>query len=362
MARYRVAHLGLGGRGTTHADAFLKLDDRFELVGLCELNHERLREYKEQKRLRQVPDFADAETMLRETKPDIFCFITHPNVPRVDFVRMAAGHDVRAVAMEKPMATSLAEARGILHACREHGIKGVVSHQQKYLTSLRHIKAKIDGGEIGRLVRIVASCQAWLAQLGTHYVDYVLWLNRESAPAWVVGHVHGRELLADHHPSPNYTMGQIGFDNGVRAVVEFGKLSAAHMPPEKFWVDNRLTAYGTHGCAWGETDGRTGFLGTSSGGVPVEAQGEDWATQSTRDLQPAYLAELADWLDGAVATHSCGLEVSYRGYEVMEALCISALENVRVDLPLDPARCEDIFERMRRTLPECPEREPAVTA
>ena len=34
--------------------------------------------------------------------------------------------------------------------------------------------------------------QAWLSQLGTHYMDYILWANGGSRARWVVGHVHGR--------------------------------------------------------------------------------------------------------------------------------------------------------------------------
>ncbi|NQU45368.1 gfo/Idh/MocA family oxidoreductase, partial [bacterium] len=49
MEKHRVAHLGLGPRGITHADAVLELKDRFELVGLCELNEERLGKYVQEK-------------------------------------------------------------------------------------------------------------------------------------------------------------------------------------------------------------------------------------------------------------------------------------------------------------------------
>ena len=43
-------------------------------------------------------------------------------------------------------------------------------------------------------------------------------------------------------------------------------------------------------------------------------------------------------------------------YEILEAVCISAMDHIRVDLPLDPDKCEDIFQRMRTELPECPDR------
>ena len=209
--------------------------------------------------------------------------------------------------------------------------------------------------QLGQVQRIEASCQAWLAQLGTHFMDYALWINGGSRARWVVGHVHGKELLADSHPSPNFTLGQVEFENGVRAVVEFGKLASSTMAPEKFWFDNRLTVRGSHGYAWGETDGRWGALTRSSGGEVVGGEGDDWHTQERKRLQLLFAADLADWLDDDARVHPCNVEISYHGYEILEGLCISALEHRRVDLPLDTSDCGDVFARMRQELPDCPE-------
>jgi len=348
MKRYRVAQVGVGSRGMVHVNGFLALPDRFELAALCDINEKLL---GERSAGMKAATYADAEKMLAEIKPDVFCFVTQPDV-RLEMVQLAARHGVKALALEKPMATSLPEANRMVTLCRQHGIQAVVSHQQKYLTSLQKMKAIVDGGQIGEVYMITASCQAWLAQLGTHFVDYALWANGFHKAKWVVGHAHGKELLSDHHPSPNYVMGQIGFENGVRAFVEFGKLSKSNMDTKVFWLDNRLTVYGTKGYAWGDTDGR---WGAQVDGNVLGEQGDGWATQQGTRLQPLYFQELADWLDGKVADHSCNLEHAYHGYEIMEALCISAMDKVRVDLPLDTSNMYDMFERMRRELPECPQ-------
>ena len=113
------------------------------------------------------------------------------------------------------MATSLAEARQITDLCRKAGVKFIVSHQQKYGQHWHKAKAVAERGEIGDLVRIHASSRASLAQLGTHLVDYILWFNGARRAKWVVGHVHGRKFLKDSHPSPDYTEGEIAFENGV---------------------------------------------------------------------------------------------------------------------------------------------------
>ena len=347
--KYRVAQVGCGARGKIHLDAFLKLREQFEIVGVCDLERRKMEELAASKGIPSDRLFNDADAMLKATQPDLFCFITQPNVPRLMFVEMAVKHKVKAIAFEKPMATSLSEASAIIQLCRKNGIRGVVSHQQKYLTSLQKVKEIVDSGRIGEVTLITASCQGSLSALGTHYVDYSMWINGFTRVKWVVGHVHGKERLACNHSSPDYTFGQIGFENDVRVIVEFGKLSKSHMTPDKYWSDNRLTVFGTKGYAWGETDGRWGAL--VNGQVRGE-QGELWSVQENI-LQVLYLAELAHWLDGSLADHSCAIEHAYDGYEVIEALCISAMDHVRVDLPLETGRCGDMFARMKKELPEC---------
>ncbi|RME44702.1 MAG: gfo/Idh/MocA family oxidoreductase [Chloroflexi bacterium] len=347
--------MGVGARGQIHANAFLQLKGRFQLVGLCDLDRQKLEGYAESQKLPSDILYTDAATMLAETRPDVFCFVTQPHL-RLPMVELAVEYGVKGLAFEKPMATSLREAWAITRLCRENGIKAVVSHQQKYLTSLQKVKEIADSGEIGEIQYVNATCQAWLAQLGTHFMDYILWVNHESRALWAVGHVHGKEILSDSHPSPNYTMGHVEFENGVRSYFEFGKLSPSHMPPEKFWLDNRLWVYGTHGYVWGDTDGEWGAFTRSSGGRVIGEKGDGWGVQQSTRLQPLYLSEFADWLDDDARPHPCRVDIAYHGYEILEAVCISAMDHVRVDLPLDPESCEDMFERMRRELPECPER------
>jgi len=176
MKKHRVAQVGVGGRGKIHANAFLKLLERFELVGLCDLDREKLNAYAGEKGpdsrdpvKRDLPPnilYGDAEEMLAETKPDVFCFVTQPNL-RLPMVELAGKYGVKGLAFEKPMATSLKEAWAITKLCREHNIKAVVSHQHKYLTSLQKAKAIVDAGDIGEISYINATCQAWLSQLGS---------------------------------------------------------------------------------------------------------------------------------------------------------------------------------------------------
>lgn len=46
----------------------------------------------------------------------------------------------------------------------------------------------------------------------------------------------------------------------------------------------------------------------------------------------------------------------HHGYEILEGMCLSALNNVRVDLPIQDLDYEPVFDRMRKDLPECDSR------
>ena len=360
MGRHRIAQVGCGYRGVVHLDAVLRNSDRFELVGLCDLDPGKLAGVAEPRGISGT--YTDAERMLAETRPEVFCFVTQPNV-RLGMVELAVRYGVKGIALEKPMATSLREAKAIRDLCTQHGIKAVVSHQQKYLTSMQKLNEIVRAGDLGTIETMQSTGLARLSQLGTHFVDYALWINGGHHAQWVCGHAHGKGGLTDSHPSCDYVAGTMQFSNGTRGYVEFGYLSPRHMddslpdwkPGPRYWLDNRLTVYGTHGYAWADTDGRWGAFTRETKGEVIGEVGEPWGVQEATRVQPPYFRDLADWLDDDSRVHPCNLEISYHGYEIMEALCLSALDSTRIDLPLaDPSAHEDVWERMRRELSDVP--------
>jgi len=343
--KYTVAQAGLGNRGKTHILGIQANPDRFDLIAVCDINGERLDYMSKEYRVKKA--YLDADKMLEEIKPDVFVFVTHPDI-RIEMIKLAVKHGIKAVAFEKPMATSVREAFEIKKLCEENNIKAIVSHQQKYLTSMKKLKQVLEAKEIGDIVQMNVSTQAWMAQLGTHYMDYALWANDGVKANWVVGHIHGTEKLTDNHPSPDYIMGQVEFANGVRLFLENGYLSKSTMGkrPDKFWVDDRLTVYGTKGYVWCETDGA---WGACINGLIQGEQGKTWGEQEP-GLQTPYFTDFADWLDDDAKIHPCNIAISYHGYEILEALCVSALDNKIMRLPVNANEMPDLIERMKLEL------------
>lgn len=349
MKKIRAVLLGTGVRGDTHLNGILKNSDKFEVCALCDLDIKKAESVAQKYRL-NVPIFLDAEQMLKEIRPDVFVFVTPPSV-RLTMVQLAAKYGVKAVSFEKPMAESLLEAKMILDICERKGMKAIVCHQQKYLIQMQEMKGKIEKGEIGKIEKIHIETQPWLAQLGTHYVDYALWAGGGCRAKWAIGHVHGTATLVDSHPSPDFLEGEVLLENGIRIYVECGYLSVSHHPEAYADIDNRITVYGTKGYVWAETDGYWGAFTSKTGGKVQGGKEPGWYHHQEKQIQAPYYRAFAEWLEDDNKVHDCNIQISYHGYEILEGMCLSALEHTRIDFPIKDLEYEPVFEQMKRKLP-----------
>lgn len=347
MNRYRVALLGCGPRGVIHANAFKANDDRFDLVALCDLDEAKLAKVAGEVGVEKT--FTDAEAMMADVKPDVFCFATLPDV-RLPMIELGVRHGVKAIAYEKPVATTLAEARRVRDLCREAGVKTIVSHQIKYGPHFQKVREIVDRWEIGPVHTIHATSKAWLLQLGTHMIDYAMWLNGGYRGIRVSGHVHGRGRLGDTHPSPEYALGQIEFANGSRLLLECGEEAPDTPETDMFWHKDAVNLYGQNGWARVLVGGGWSAMTKETGGQVISGPG---VTSPPRDQVP-YLRELADWLDDESSVHCCNGEVAYHGFELAMAVCLSALERRPIDIPIETLPEPTIFERLEKELPDVP--------
>lgn len=351
VQKHTVAVMGLGVRGKTHLKALLENADRYEVVGLCDIREEVMKNVADMFGL-NVPLFTDVEEMLATTRPEVFVFVTYPNL-RLSMIELAVKYGVKAVSLEKPMAEDMSEAKKMTDLCVKHGIKAVVCHQQKYLSQMQELRAKVVRGDLGEIKKIFAECQAWSAQLGTHYIDYIIWANGGCRAKSVVGHIHGPATLKDNHPSPDFLLGEILFENGTRGYIECGYFSERHNPEIYADTDNRLTVWGTTGYAYAETDGFWGESSKATKGEFVNGKDPGWYNHQEKVIQTPYYTEYADWLDDDSKKHSCDIETAFHGFEILEAIFLSALDKTRIDLPLTNFDYENVLDRMNRELPEC---------
>ena len=337
---YTVAIAGLGRRGIHHAQAFSG-NPRFEVVGLCDLDEERMQTAAGQFNVSYTN--TDAAQMLADTQADIFTFCTLPTV-RLALIRVGVEAGVKLIAYEKPMAMSTNEALEIRKLLRDAGIKSVVSHQHRYGEHYKKVKEIIASGAIGRVHTIYGHATPWMLHLITHLIDYIRWYNDNAEAEWVVGQAAGKEKFADVHPSPDYIAGLIQFENGVRGIVECGE-GAPDVPEVDYWWRKcRVSAQGTEGFAEVLTGGGWRAITRDSGGVISGTGDMDYDYD-----MPPYVQEIADWLDDPEQVHPCNGESAFKGLEIMMAICRSAVQRGQVSLPLGPGEPE--LEALENSLP-----------
>lgn len=334
--------VGLGPRGERHAEALRALPDRFALVAVCDLDP--ARREAAAARLGPARAWADAEAMLAAERPDVLCFVTPP---RLRWPLVAAGlrHGVRAIAFEKPLALSLAEARCIVEGCAAAGVRAVVCHQLRFAAHWQATRTLVAEGALGEVHALHATGRPSMLRVGTHLVDLVHWLNGEHPAAWVLGQAHGAGAFAEDHPCPDHLAGFVAFANGTRGILEVGALAPRHLGPADFWNDVAVTVYGRRG--WVRTVLGAGW----------EAVTEDGRRAGPADLtpaEPAFYAALADWLDDPARQHPCRVEVACAGLEVLLGMALSSLERRRVDLPFAAAPEPPVLARLEAALGGAP--------
>lgn len=339
--KYSVVVAGCGKRGIHHAEAFFK-NPRFELVGVCDIIRERAEAAASQ--FGQPASGTDVAAMLKETRPDIFCFCTLPNV-RLEMIHLGVGVGVKLIALEKPIALSTNEALQIMDVVRKANVKAVVSHQHRYGEHYKKVKEIIASGALGRVHTVYGTATGWMMHMLTHLIDYTRWFNDQVEAEWVVGQASGKSKLTDNHPSPDYIAGLIQFADGVRGIVECGA-GAPDVPEVDYWWRKcRVGAQGTEGFAEVLTGGGWRAITRDSGGVISGPGCMDYA----HDMAP-YVQDIANWLDDPHKVHPCNSESAYKGFEIMMAICRSAVHRGKIKLPLGPGEPE--LDTLAKALPD----------
>jgi predicted dehydrogenase len=310
-----------------HAQAMFANAERFTLVAVCDLDPARLTPFATQFNISRT--YTDAETMLSTERPDVLCFATLPAV-RLPLVELGVKHGVKAIAFEKPMALSLAEARQIVTLCTTAGVKMIVCHQLKYGAHWQKAWEMVCSGAIGAVQMLHASARPSMLRVGTHLVDAMLWFNGGQPGLWVMGQAHGTAAYAEDHPCPDHLMGVIQFANGVRGVLECGTLAPHVMPEDDFWLDAAVTVYGTHGHVRVCLGSGWQALTATAGGQLLSGP-PDFTPQ-----EPRWYRDLADWLDDPQRLHPCNGETSYHGFELLMGMCLSSLQRRQVAVPITP--------------------------
>ena len=139
--------------------------------------------------------YDDSEALLAHERLDFVDIVTHPDT-HASFVQQVAKAGLPVIC-QKPMASSLAEAEGMVETCRAAGVPFFVHENWRWQTLLRQLKRVLDGGIIGAPFRAridaVSGCppfddqpylkeleQFLLTDMGSHILDIARWFFGEA--------------------------------------------------------------------------------------------------------------------------------------------------------------------------------------
>jgi myo-inositol 2-dehydrogenase/D-chiro-inositol 1-dehydrogenase len=323
----RVGILGAGYMGTTHAN-ILARDDRVKVTAVADMDQARAEALAPRVGAKAV---ASLEALLDSGIEALY--VTTPNTAHTEPVLAALAAGVH-VFSEKPMATSLAEARRILEAASRGRGLYQVGHNRRFAPAYKAAKALVASGSLrvtsahikmnrGELqqppwVGDRAVTGGFLYESTIHLLDMARWLLGE--PTWVQA-AGGSNVYRE----PDDLSMLLGFASGVHAAFT----SCAHST----WLFpfERVELFGAHAAVVTEEMERVQFV--PGLGKPIETQEfgpvpvpEKWGyVEEDRLFVEAVLTR---------GTPAVTAEDGYRSVELVEACYRSLLQGDRVVLPL----------------------------
>jgi predicted dehydrogenase len=130
MGKRRALLVGAGGMGKAWAKNLKDRADRVDMIGWVDIREEAAQKAADEQELSNIHIGSDLGRALAETKPDFVVDVTVPEAHHdVTLQALAAGVPVIG---EKPMATSMAEAREMVVASEKAGKLYMVSQSRRY--------------------------------------------------------------------------------------------------------------------------------------------------------------------------------------------------------------------------------------
>ncbi|AJY75912.1 Gfo/Idh/MocA family protein [Paenibacillus beijingensis] len=211
MNKLKVAVIGCGAISRLRHIPEYAANPNVEIVAFCDPNIERAKQYAETYKGRAYSDY---ETMLKQEHPDAVSVCT-PNSLHAR-TAIAVAEAGAHVLVEKPIASTEAEALAMIDAARAKGVYLMVAQNQRMMPE--HVRAKelVDSGRLGKVLTFrtsfgysgpenwsVEGNGTWFyskdkaimgvtADLGVHKADLIRWLLNDevSEVASFVGTIH----------------------------------------------------------------------------------------------------------------------------------------------------------------------------
>lgn len=157
--KFRIAIIGCGGISKAHIAALTPMDC-IEIKAVCDIRPERAQEAAEKTGAKAYTDWHEV-VALDDIDVVHICLPHYLHAP-VAIEALGLGKNVVS---EKPMATTIADAKAMIEASEKPGagMLGII-FQNRYLPAVQHAKAIIESGEMGAFMGASASV-CWLRDI-----------------------------------------------------------------------------------------------------------------------------------------------------------------------------------------------------
>ncbi len=251
----RTGVIGCGWQGRSHARAYAALPNATPVV-LCDLDAEKARALADEVGAEAVGDYR--EVLAREDVEAVSVVLPDHLHREACEAAFAAG---KHVLLEKPMATTVADAEAILEAQAAAGTKLMVNWSNRWQIPFAQIKASLDAGELGDPVY----CYARLNNTLFVPTTMLSWAAHTRLPFWLICHRYdiarwyfGSEAKRVHAVARSGVLRGMGLDTPdfYQATVEFengcvGNFESCWILPETMpaIVDSKFELVCTEGFA-----------------------------------------------------------------------------------------------------------------
>jgi predicted dehydrogenase len=310
MMRFGI--VGTSGHASRVAEPVLKRNPDVTLLGAVGSTPERSRQFAQQHGLPR--SYRDLDEMLSDRDIDAvwICSPNHLHAEQAAQCAAAGKH----VLVEKPLATSRADAEHASHAAEEAGITLRVGYQHRFRPAHQHLREIIASGLVGKVGyfrihrfwrypyfadmdpsgppqwrRSARDSGGWVINdIGSHLLDLMLWI------AGMDGTLAGAVLMAQQFNVPT--------DDSAAALVRLGKnaiglmeTSCANDSP-----GSRIEVYGSAG--WIRADD------TLSGAASVVTHDGRTENFAPIEMLDTYRAEVADFVAAVRGERGSGADAA----------------------------------------------------
>jgi predicted dehydrogenase len=150
----KVGIIGTGAISHKHAEAYRSIG--FEIAAANDNDFERCREFTAKYGGEACRSYQD---VCRHANVDFIDVCTFPDF-RLQPLKVAAAAG-KHVQVQKPIATNLETAYGMVDFCRQHGVKLNVVSQHRFDDSIQFLKTAIAAGRLGKILQADAYVKWW---------------------------------------------------------------------------------------------------------------------------------------------------------------------------------------------------------